>query len=48
MAYRVINSWEFDADMIALFDLIDSEDPTEAARQAFLAKLDDEELEEKD
>ena len=48
MAYKVIYPWEFDADMIDLFDLIDSEDPTEAARQAFLAKLDEEELEEKD
>jgi hypothetical protein len=41
MAYKVIYPWEFDADMIAIFDLIDSEDPTEAARQAFLADLDD-------
>lgn len=48
MTYKVIYPWEFDVDMIALFDLIDSEDPNESARQAFLAKLDEEEVEEKD
>ena len=48
MSYKVIYPWEFDADMIALFDLIDSQDPNESARQDFLAKLDDEEAEEKD
>jgi len=37
MTYRVIHQWEFDADTIALFDLIDSEDP-----------IEDEEVEEKD